>query len=87
MSTLNPKTHAANGVDSGSRGIGLELVRQIVAVPNNLVVAAVRNPDAATQLKAIHPAAGSTLHPSQLDGEHPRERQQGISRCRCYGIS
>ncbi|OJT08357.1 Norsolorinic acid ketoreductase [Trametes pubescens] len=50
-----------------SRGIGLELVRQLLQSPSNLVVAACRNPDKATALAALKSSAKGTLHIAQLD--------------------
>ena len=45
----------------------MELVRQLAVAPNTVVIATARNPDSATQLKAIKPAEGSELHVIQLD--------------------
>lgn len=53
--------------DSTSRGIGLEFVRQLAASPQNLVIASCRNPDAATDLKAIVSEAKGTVHVVPLD--------------------
>ncbi|KAL7277026.1 hypothetical protein ACG7TL_008870 [Trametes sanguinea] len=63
-STTRPTTWLVTGA---SRGIGFELVRQLVASPQNLVVAACRNPDKATALKALKDSAKGTLHIIQLD--------------------
>lgn len=52
---------------SANRGIGLELVKQLLAVPTNLVVAASRNPDKATALAELKSSAKGTLHLVQLD--------------------
>ncbi len=52
---------------SASRGIGLEIVRQLLESPDNLVVAACRTPDKATTLSALKDAAKGTLHIVQLD--------------------
>ncbi|TFY58889.1 hypothetical protein EVJ58_g6130 [Rhodofomes roseus] len=49
-----------------SRGLGLELVRQLIATPNT-VIAACRNPSSASQLEALNPAAGAELHIIHLD--------------------
>ncbi|KAI9061967.1 NAD-P-binding protein [Trametes sanguinea] len=54
-------------VTGSSRGIGLELVRQLVASPENLVVAACRNPDKATALKGLKANAKGTLHIIEMD--------------------
>ncbi|EIW54617.1 NAD-P-binding protein [Trametes versicolor FP-101664 SS1] len=50
-----------------SRGIGLELVRQLVQSPSNLVVATCRNPEKATALAALKSDAKGTLHIIPLD--------------------
>ncbi|KAI0073108.1 C-factor [Panus rudis PR-1116 ss-1] len=52
-----------------SRGLGLELVRQLVSseYPYNFVIAACRNPSSATELNALTPTKGNTLHVVQLD--------------------
>ena len=57
----------ADGVSSrrASRGLGLEIVRQLVAVPNNVVFAACRNPEKATALKALD--VKGALHVITLD--------------------
>ncbi len=54
-------------VRSANRGIGLEIVKQLIAVPTNLVVAACRNPDKATALAELKKTAKGTLHLVQLD--------------------
>ncbi|KAI0641295.1 NAD-P-binding protein [Trametes meyenii] len=54
-------------VTGSSRGIGLELVRQLVASPENVVVAAVRNPGKATVLSGLKATAKGTLHVVDLD--------------------
>jgi hypothetical protein len=50
-----------------SRGIGLELVRQLLSQPSNLVVASCRNPDSASDLKGLDTTAKGKLHVVQLD--------------------
>ncbi|KAI0823502.1 C-factor [Trametes gibbosa] len=50
-----------------SRGIGLELSRQLLADPTNVVVAACRTPDKATALHALKDGAKGTLHIVTLD--------------------
>ncbi|OCH86259.1 NAD(P)-binding protein [Obba rivulosa] len=54
---------------SSSRGIGFELVRQLLADPLNLVIAACRNPDGATALNALRESdtAKGELHVVELD--------------------
>ncbi|KAI9061970.1 NAD-P-binding protein [Trametes sanguinea] len=63
-SSTRPTTWLVTGA---SRGIGLELVRQLVASSENLVVAACRNPDKATELKGLKAGAKGALHIIQLD--------------------
>ncbi|OSD04960.1 NAD-P-binding protein [Trametes coccinea BRFM310] len=62
--TTRPTTWLVTGA---SRGIGLELVRQLLASFDNLVVAACRNPDKATALKGLKGSSKGTLHIIQLD--------------------
>ncbi|KAI0375982.1 C-factor [Pilatotrama ljubarskyi] len=50
-----------------SRGIGLEMTRQLLADPSNIVVAACRNPDKATALHVLKDSAKGTLHVVALD--------------------
>ncbi|KAI0765958.1 C-factor [Trametes elegans] len=50
-----------------SRGIGLELTRQLLANPSCLVVATCRNPDGASALQALKAGAKGTLHVVALD--------------------
>ncbi|KAI0641285.1 NAD-P-binding protein [Trametes meyenii] len=54
-------------ITGSSRGIGLEIVRQLLASPNNLVIAAVRNPEKAAALNALKASAQGTLHVVQVD--------------------
>ncbi|EIW62542.1 NAD-P-binding protein [Trametes versicolor FP-101664 SS1] len=61
---MSPTTWLVTGAN---RGIGLELVKQLLAVPTNLVVAASRNPDKATALAELKSSAKGTLHLVQLD--------------------
>ncbi|KAH9848818.1 NAD-P-binding protein [Lenzites betulinus] len=56
-------------ITGASRGIGLEFVRQTVASPDNIVIAAARNPDSANGLNALKDSAHTkgTLHIVKLD--------------------
>ncbi|OSX61329.1 hypothetical protein POSPLADRAFT_1074902 [Postia placenta MAD-698-R-SB12] len=54
-------------ISGTSRGIGLELVRQLVASPSNLVIATCRKPDGASALKALKGSAKGSLHIVSLD--------------------
>lgn len=50
-----------------SRGIGLELVKQLLESPNNLVIAACRTPDKANALNALQGSAKGSLHVIRLE--------------------
>ncbi|KAI0628066.1 C-factor [Trametes polyzona] len=50
-----------------SRGIGLELTKQLVADSSNIVIAACRNPDKADALHALKNGAKGALHVIRLD--------------------
>ncbi|KAL1948580.1 hypothetical protein VTO73DRAFT_10386 [Trametes versicolor] len=54
-------------VTGANRGIGLELVRQLLSSPSNLVVAACRTPDKASALTDLKKGAKGSLHVVQLD--------------------
>jgi len=54
-------------VTGSSRGIGLEIVRQLAADPGNVVVATARKPDGASALQALAGSARGTLHIVKLD--------------------
>ncbi|EIW54615.1 NAD-P-binding protein [Trametes versicolor FP-101664 SS1] len=54
-------------VTGANRGIGFELVRQLLSSPANIVLAAVRSPGNATALTALEAGANGTLHVLQLD--------------------
>ncbi len=49
-------------IDSASRGIGFEIVRQLLQVSTNFVIATCRNTAGATDLRALKGGAKGTLH-------------------------
>ncbi|KAI0653039.1 NAD-P-binding protein [Cubamyces menziesii] len=57
-------------VTGSSRGIGFELVRQLLASPDNLVVAACRNPATATALHDLKDSTRGVLHVIHMDVSH-----------------
>ncbi|KAH9852412.1 NAD-P-binding protein [Lenzites betulinus] len=63
----NTKTSTTWLVTGASRGIGLELVRQLLESPSNIVVAACRNPEKATALSDLGKTSKGTLHVVQID--------------------
>ncbi|TFY52499.1 hypothetical protein EVJ58_g9984 [Rhodofomes roseus] len=54
-------------ITGASRGLGLELVRQLSSTPNNVVIAACRNPASASELQALNPVENAELYTVQLD--------------------
>ncbi len=52
---------------SANRGIGLEMVKQLLQSPSNIVVAASRNPAKATELQGLAEKANGKLHLVILD--------------------
>lgn len=52
---------------SSSRGLGLEMVRQLVESPQNVVFATCRNPESATLLNKLKSTAKGKLHVLKLD--------------------
>ncbi len=50
-----------------SRGIGLELVKQLLESPNNLVIAACRTPEKAGALNALKSSSKGSLHVIRLE--------------------
>ncbi|KAI0941849.1 hypothetical protein AcV7_002421 [Taiwanofungus camphoratus] len=50
-----------------SRGIGLEVTRQLLSSPSNFVIATCRNPEAAPALQALKSGAKGVLHIVALD--------------------
>ncbi|OBZ65602.1 hypothetical protein A0H81_14507 [Grifola frondosa] len=64
MSTLESFTWLITG---SSRGIGLELTRQLLTSPVNTVIATCRDPTGASALTALQDGAQGTLHIIALD--------------------
>lgn len=50
-----------------SRGIGLEIVRQLSSNPENLIIAACRAPDTATALKEVGDQAKGSVYVVKVD--------------------
>lgn len=55
------------GLYRTSRGIGFEIVKQLLESPNNLVIVGCRTPEKATALNGLKDAAKGTLYVIQLD--------------------
>lgn len=55
------------GACSTSRGIGLEMVRQLSASPSNITIATCRNPAGASDLKVVKENAKGVVHIVPLD--------------------
>ncbi|PCH39168.1 C-factor [Wolfiporia cocos MD-104 SS10] len=66
-------------VTGSSRGLGLELVKQLVASPRNLVIATCRNPENATALISLKGNAKGLLHIVQLDGTDVESVRASVS--------
>ncbi|MBK9121787.1 MAG: SDR family oxidoreductase [Chloroflexi bacterium] len=60
-------------VTGTSRGIGLEIVRQLSERPKVTVYAACRNPEAAAELQAVASNARGTVHPIPLEVTDPAQ--------------
>ena len=58
--------HLATG---SSRGIGLEIVKQLLADSSNLIFATCRNPDASSALQSLKQKGGGRMHTIQLDAD------------------
>lgn len=66
LTRKTPLTHVVC-LSRASRGIGLELVNQLLESSNNLVIAACRNPDKADALNALQSSARGSLHVIRLE--------------------
>lgn len=53
--------------NSASRGIGLELTKQLLDSPSNIILAACRNPSNATALNALSSSSTGRVHVLTLD--------------------
>ncbi|KAI0703321.1 NAD(P)-binding protein [Earliella scabrosa] len=58
-------------ITGASRGIGLEMTRQLLQSPTNTVVAACRTPSKAVALKELGKEAKGTLHVVKIDIDNP----------------
>lgn len=65
-------------VTGASRGIGYELVRQLVK-RGDIVVGAARNPETASNLKELESSASGRLHLVKLDVEKPETIQSAAA--------
>lgn len=54
-------------IHRASRGIGLGLVRELSTDTSNIIIAAVRNPNTASELDATQRSSKATIHIVQLD--------------------
>ncbi|TFK89373.1 NAD(P)-binding protein [Polyporus arcularius HHB13444] len=54
-------------ITGANRGIGLEIVQQLLQSPSNIVIAACRNPAKATELQELAKKAGGKVHVVELD--------------------
>ncbi|KAI0628084.1 C-signal [Trametes polyzona] len=63
-SSVHPATWLVTGT---SRGIGLEIVRQLLESSHNVVIAACRTPEKASALQDLGDTAKGTLHIIQID--------------------
>lgn len=65
-----------------SRGLGLELVRQLTASASNLVIATARNPSTAPQLRALQEEVlpRNNLHVIQLDANDEESMRASVAQ-------
>ncbi|RDX43549.1 NAD(P)-binding protein [Lentinus brumalis] len=54
-------------ITGANRGIGLEIVKQLLQSPSNIIIAACRNPAKATELQELAKKAGGKVHVIELD--------------------
>ncbi|EPS99549.1 C-factor [Fomitopsis schrenkii] len=69
-------------VTGASRGLGLEIVRQLTATESNLVIATARNPSTASQLSALQEEIRSlnNLHVIQLDANDEKSMRASVAQ-------
>ncbi len=65
-------------VSSCSRGIGLELAKQLLESPSNFIIGTVRDPVKATALQALKETARGTLEVIQLDVDDPNGIERSV---------
>ncbi|KAK7685398.1 hypothetical protein QCA50_011261 [Cerrena zonata] len=66
-------------VTGSSRGLGIEMVIQLLYSPSNVVIATARNPSRATSLIALRAQNKTRLHILQLDVTDQASIQQCAS--------
>ncbi|TFY79838.1 hypothetical protein EWM64_g4173 [Hericium alpestre] len=66
-------------ITGSSRGIGFEIVRQLLASPSNAVIATCRNPSGASALQELKKTSEGRLHLVQLDANNAESIQASVS--------
>ena len=75
-------------VTGASRGIGKALSAALLKRPNNVVVAAVRNPSTCTDLQSLPAGPGSKLIVTKIDSEIDSDASEAVSKLTAeHGIS
>ncbi|KAI9061980.1 NAD-P-binding protein [Trametes sanguinea] len=67
-------------VTGTSRGIGLELVKQLVETPSHIVIATCRNPTKATSLRELADAAKDRMHIVALDVTDDKSVKESVTQ-------